>query len=478
MTQHTTGVPNLRMRGLPHLATTQGFLDDIRRGWAAEPREPQLVTGAANAAATHRDRLAQALPNRVIVIGSGQSPVRNDDCNYEFRAHSDFLWLIAAPIERAVLVLRTAGGRADAALYLPSPARPGDKGFFSDAHYGELWTGPMPGLDEWATALDINVQPIEKLTGSLTAECEVLTGGFIDDDALGPVRRADTTELGETMSRLRMIKDEWELDRLRFAVDLTVEGFKAVAGQVPTAAARQGGERWLQGTFSRHARTVGNDVGYGTIVATGRNAAVLHWTRCDSALGEQDALLLDMGVEDKSFYTADVTRTIPVSGTFTPEQRMVHDLVEKSHRAGLDAVRPGRTFLDFHHRCMEVIAQGLADWGMLPVSVDEALSPEGQQHRRFIVCGIGHHLGLDVHDCSKSTVEGYQEATLEAGMALTVEPGLYFHANDAQVPPELRGIGVRIEDDLVVTDTGIDILSAALPINAAELEHWTTQQFG
>ena len=477
MSDQTTAVPDLRMRGLPRLAQTRGFLDDIRSGWAHEVRRPHLVAGAATAAAAHRERLAQALPGRVVVIGSGRSPVRNDDCNYEFRAHSDFLWLLEAPIERAVIVIRTSGGTADATLFTPTPAGPGDAGFFSDATYGELWTGPVPSLQDWSAALGLEVQPLDKLAGSLAAESEVLVGGYVEDGDLGPVRRDDSATLGQTLSRLRMIKDEWEIAQLRGAVDLTVSGFRAVAAEIP-AAMRAGGERWLQGTFNRHARTYGNDVGYGTIVATGRNAAVLHWTRCDSALGEQDALLLDMGVEEKSFYTADVTRTVPVSGTFTPEQRMVHDLVEKSHRAGLAAVRPGRTFLDFHHRCMEVIAQGLADWGLLSVSVEEALSPEGQQHRRFIVCGIGHHLGLDVHDCSKSTVADYQEATLQPGMALTVEPGLYFHANDEKVPPELRGIGVRIEDDLVVTESGIDILSEGLPISAAGLEEWTRAQRG
>ncbi|RNI19001.1 aminopeptidase P family protein [Flexivirga caeni] len=477
MTDHETAPADLRMRGLPRLAETPRFLDDIRGGWGREVRRPRLVAGAAAAAAAHRDRLAQALPGRVVVIGSGRSPVRNDDCNYEFRAHSDFLWLLAAPVERAVLVIRTDAGSADATLFMPPPAGPGDLGFFSDANYGELWTGPVPGLAEWSAALGIEVQPIDKLAGSLAAESAVLVGGYVEEGDLGPVRREDGAVLGQTLSGLRMVKDEWEIAQLRAAVDLTVDGFAAVAAEIP-AAMRSGGERWLQGTFNRHARTFGNDVGYGTIVATGRNAAVLHWTRCDSALGEQDALLLDMGVEEKSYYTADVTRTIPVSGTFTPHQRMVHDLVEKSHRAGLAAVRPGRTFLDFHHRCMEVIAQGLADWDLLPVSVDEALSRDGQQHRRFIVCGIGHHLGLDVHDCSQSTVSAYQEATLQPGMALTVEPGLYFHANDLTVPPELRGIGVRIEDDLVVTDTGIEVLSEALPITAAGLEEWTRAQLG
>ncbi|MFC6707646.1 aminopeptidase P family protein [Flexivirga alba] len=474
MTDQAEAARDLRMSGLPRLSETSGFLADIRQGWRTEKRDPAVVSGAAAAAAAHRERLAAALPGRVIVVGAGRSPVRNDDCNYEFRAHSDFLWLIGAPIESAVVVIRTTGGRPDATLYLPPPAKPGSAGFFSDIIHGELWTGPVPGIADWADALGLDVRPLDDVAGLLESEPSVLVGGFVDE-GLGVIRPVGDTTLGETLSRLRMIKDEWEIAQLRSAVDITIDGFRAVGAELPTAV-RGGGERWLQGTFNRHARTFGNDVGYGTIVATGRNAAVLHWTRCDSALGERDALLLDMGVEGKAFYTADVTRTIPVAGEFTPEQRMVHDLVERSHRAGLDAVRPGRTFQDFHHRSMEVIAQGLADWGMLPVSVDEALSRDGQQHRRFIVCGIGHHLGLDVHDCSTSTTADYQDAALQPGMVLTVEPGLYFHANDEQVPPELRGIGVRIEDDLVVTESGIDVLSDALPIDAAGLERWTSEQ--
>ena len=179
-----------------------------------------------------------------------------------------------------------------------------------------------------------------------------------------------------------------------------------------------------------------------------------------------------MGVERRSGYTADVTRTLPASGRFTATQRGVHDLVERAHRAGLAAVAPGRPWTDFHAACMEVLAQGLHDWGLLSVSVDEALSPAGQQHRRYIVCGVGHHLGIDVHDCASSSYAAYQGATMQPGMALTVEPGLYFHAFDETVPPELRGVGVRLEDDILVTATGSDILSAALPIDATGIEEW------
>jgi Xaa-Pro aminopeptidase len=194
--------------------------------------------------------------------------------------------------------------------------------------------------------------------------------------------------------------------------------------------------------------------------------------RCDGQVGADEVVLLDMGVEATSFYTADVTRTFPASGRFSPAQRRVHDLVEKAHRAGLAAVGPGRRFSDFHTAAMEVVAGGLNDWGLLPVSVEEALSDKGQQHRRYLTCGVGHHLGLDVHDCARSSYETYQGGEMKPGMVLTVEPGLYFHAHDLSLPPELRGIGVRIEDDVLVTPDGMEVLSGKLPLDAAGLERW------
>jgi Xaa-Pro aminopeptidase len=254
-------------------------------------------------------------------------------------------------------------------------------------------------------------------------------------------------------------------------VDRTVEGFAAVIREIPTAIAGPG-ERWLQGTFDRYARAYGNGPGYASIVGSGPHAPTLQWVRCDGPVLPDELLLLDLGVEVTSCYTADVTRTFPASGRFSPAQRKVHDLVERAHRAGLAAVAPGRRFTDFHHAAMEVIAYGLADWGLLPVSVDEALSDAGQQHRRYLVCGIGHHLGLDVHDCARASQESYQDAVMAQGMVLTVEPGLYFHAHDLTVPPELRGIGARIEDDILVTEDGSDVLSGALPLDAGGLEKW------
>jgi hypothetical protein len=150
----------------------------------------------------------------------------------------------------------------------------------------------------------------------------------------------------------------------------------------------------------------------------------------------------------------------------------VYDLVHTAHLAALAQVRAGSPYAAFQHEAMRVLAIGLRDWGLLDVSVEEALGAAGQQHRRFVVCGTGHYIGLDVHDCASSSAAAYQAGDLEAGMALAVEPGLYFHPNDETVPPELRGIGIRIEDNVVVTADRPEILTEALPITSDGLERW------
>jgi Xaa-Pro aminopeptidase len=407
-----------------------------------------VVPGAAGAAAAHRKLLSEELPGRRLVVAAGQAPVRANDTYYDFRPDSAFAWLTGCTtVEDAVVVI----DGAEAVLYLPPPAYPGEKGFFADPAHGELWVGSAPGLSDWSAALGIETRPLSDLPQDIS--------------------QVPDPKLTEALSRLRLVKDSWEITQLRAAVDHTVTGFAATARELGTAI-KDGGERWLQGTFDRHARTHGNGPGYASIVGSGKHAPTLHWVRTDGPVLPGELVLLDMGVEANSLYTADVTRTLPASGTFSDAQRKVHDLVERSHRAGLAAVAPGRPFSDFHHACMEVLARGLDDWGMLPVSVDEALSDTGQQHRRYIVCGVGHHLGLDVHDCAAVPRDDYQDGALEPGMVLTVEPGLYFHAHDLTVPPELRGIGVRIEDDLLVTASGAEVLSEALPITASGLEEW------
>jgi Xaa-Pro aminopeptidase len=456
---------------LPRLADLPDFVEYMGRGWGTPDRTPPVVAGAAEAAAVHRERLSSAFAGSFLVLGSGRAPVRNNDCFHDFRPDSNFYWLTGCNVEDSVLLLRPVRGGHEAELYVPAPAYPGDKDFFADAAHGELWVGSAPGFADWSAALQLPVRPLTELDKALSASPGALSTGALDPDLARQHSVVTSSELLRVLSELRMVKDQWEIQQLREAVTHTVQGFASVIREIPTAV-KGPGERWLQGTFERHARTFGNGAGYATIVGSGKHAPTLHWVRCDGPVLPEEVLLLDMGVETRSFYTADITRTFPASGTFSASQRQVHDLVEKAHRAGLAQVRPGSSFLNFHHAAMEVLANGLHDWGLLPVSVDEALSPTGQHHRRFLVCGIGHHLGLDVHDCAQSGYSAYQGAALEPGMVLTVEPGLYFHEHDLMVPPELRGIGVRLEDDVLVTNTGSDVLSDALPLSASQLEAW------
>jgi Xaa-Pro aminopeptidase len=269
---------------------------------------------------------------------------------------------------------------------------------------------------------------------------------------------------------MRLVKDGWEIDQLQEAIDATALGFEDSLREWDNVLIH--GERWIDGTFWRRARAAGNDIGYESIVACGPHATTLHWIDNDGAVAPGQLLLLDMGVENRSLYTADITRTLPVSGRFTPEQRDLYDLVLAAQEAGIRAVRPGAAYRDFHVAAMTVLAHGLAEMGILPVSPEEAMEKDSGVYRRWTLHGTGHMLGMDVHDCSAARSEAYHEGKLEAGMVLTVEPGLYFQSIDLLVPEPLRGVGIRIEDDVLVTDDGSRNLSAAMPRSADDVEAW------
>lgn len=452
------------------LPNDDAFREYLAGGWGEVDRSVDLEPGAGAAAGRHRAILSERFRGRWLVVAAGRAVTRSNDTEFPFRPDSDFVWLTSCQAEGAVLIMRPTADGHDATLYLAEPVGPGEEAFYADALRGELWIGPAAGLAQWGDALAIDVRSLDRLDDDLAAlPSDAALGGAVEPRVAG--RLAVSRELLVALSAAKLVKDEWEVEQVRSAVDATVAGFRAVAGELP-AALDFGGERWLQATFERHARTFGNGVGYSTIIGSGPHAPTLHWTRCDGPVLPGHLILMDAGVEARTLYTADVTRTFPASGSFSPAQREVHDHVERAHRAAMAQVGPGKTFLDMRSTAYERIATSLHDLGILQVSVDEAMSPGGQQHRRYLPSGTGHHLGLDVHDCARIGDERYLDEPLQPGAVLTVEPGLYFHANDLTVPPELRGIGVRIEDDLLVTATGHEVLSSALPITADGLEAW------
>jgi Xaa-Pro aminopeptidase len=275
-------------------------------------------------------------------------------------------------------------------------------------------------------------------------------------------------ELATFLAEARMIKDDVEVAELRAVIASTARGFEDVIRRLPKAKS----EREVEGVFNLRARVEGNDVGYGTIAASGHHACTLHYTCNDGHLTSDDLLLLDAGVEGNSFYTADITRTLPIGGEFSKAQRTIYKLVHKAQKAAFAMVKPGNDFMDPNRAAMKVLAEGLEKLGILKVSAEEALKEEHQFYKRYSLHNVSHMLGLDVHDCAKARQETYKLGKLKPGMVLTVEPGLYFQKDDLTVPEEYRGIGVRIEDDLLVTEDGYENLSAQIPSQIDEVEAW------
>lgn len=467
----------------------KAFVDFIPTGWAPYPSGLPEALPASVPAAGRRARIAAAFPGQRLVIPAGGLKVRANDTDYRFRPHSAFAWLTGLGSERepdAVLVIEPDGA---ATLYFKPRAPRTDPEFYADSRYGEMWVGTRESLEEMEELTGITCASIDGFEDALTADLDTVPVRLVReaDEALtvrldgwraaaevDPVSEAEADEHFEViLSEARLIKDSFELDELRQACAHSAVGFTAVVADLPEAVRRGRGERWVEGVFGLHARHLGNAVGYDTIAAAGDHANTLHWMRNDGELREGELLLLDAGVEADSLYTADITRTLPVSGTFSPTQRKVYQAVLEAQAAGFAAAKPGNRFSDVHAAAVEVVVRHLAEWGLLPVSIEESLDPvNGGQHRRWMVHGTSHHLGMDVHDCAQARTESYRDGVLAEGMVITVEPGIYFKSTDLLVPEELRGIGVRIEDDIVITAEGCEILSSHLPREADEVEAW------
>ncbi|HEY8719019.1 aminopeptidase P family protein [Pengzhenrongella sp.] len=475
--------------------SSEAFKAFISSGWG--PRvELGLEAGpAAPYTASRRARLSALFGGERLVVPAGSFKVRNNDCDYQFRPHSAFAHLTGLGTEQepdAVLVLHpVAAGAGDegsahrAVLYFrPLAGRETDE-FYSDSRYGEFWVGARPTLEDIETLTGIRTAHLDDLHDALTKDVgadgvKLLVVPGADEaieSVVEEIRAAEDSGqrdelLAEALSELRLIKDAYEVDQMRQAVNATIDGFAKVVADLPVATRQERGERVIEGTFGAHARLEGNAVGYDTIAAAGEHATTLHWTRNDGRVRPGELVLIDAGVEVDSLYTADVTRTLPVDGQFTDVQRRIYTAVLDAADAAFRAAVPGAKFRDVHTAAMEVIATRLGEWGVLPGTAEESLAPEGQFHRRYMVHGTSHHLGLDVHDCALARREMYLDATITPGMVFTIEPGLYFKSDDLTVPAEYRGIGVRIEDDVLVTIDGNENLSAALPRRPEAIEAW------
>lgn len=439
------------------LKPNEQFVAYMSTGWQEVAQTPASRWEVASYAQKRRDQVSANFPGERVVVAAGIMKQRANDTFYMFRADSSFSHLTGWGDQAqpgSVLVFEPLNETEhEVTLYFAESAGRNSDEFFSNSEVGEFWIGKAPSLTDVSVQLGLNTKHLSE---------------FVPSES--DVTLADQ-RLGQFLDELRLIKDEFEIAQLQEAVDATADGFNQVVANLDQAIAAERGERVVEVMFHTQARVQGNWEGYDTIAASGAHACTLHWVKNTGKVVPGDLLLLDAGVEVASLYTADVTRTLPISGTFSPVQRKVYEAVLAASDAAFAVVKPGITFHEVHDTALAIIEEKIKEWGLWPANPEDGVP----YHRRYMVHGTSHHLGLDVHDCARARREMYHDRVVSEGMCFTIEPGLYFHPGDTTVPEEYWGIGVRIEDDIVVTADGAINLSAGLPRSVADVEAWVQQ---
>jgi Xaa-Pro aminopeptidase len=422
--------------------------------------------------AARRGRVMEAMKGGVLLLPASTEQVRSADTHFPFRQDSDFAWLTGFPEPGAVAVL-APGAEQPYALFVP-PHDP--------VH--AVWLGPRVGVEGAVADYDATAaHPIDHLEKELhrwLAKAPQVYLPLDRDDALtrrlwSEIRRAlaqrprtgagPTTvhDAGEILHELRLHKDPTEIARLRESIAVAAEAHRAAMRAVRPGMFEYEVESLIDGIFRRHGAA---GPAYQSIVAGGANATILHYTANDRELAADQLLLIDAGCERRG-YCADVTRTFPVGPGYTRPQRDLYEAVLAAQRAAIESARPGATLEDLHAVAVRVLSEALVALRILAAPVDEVV--EREHYKRFYMHRTSHWLGRDVHDVGVYKV-GDTPRPLEPGMVFTVEPGLYVPADADDVDPAFRGIGIRIEDDVLVTAGGVEVLSAGVPKAVADIE--------
>ena len=430
--------------------------------------------------AERRQRIFDAMPPRSLAIFPS-APVRqrNSDVDHEYRQDSDLYFLTGFPEPESVALLSKDGDQHQFELLV----RPRDK-------EREIWDGKRAGVDGALDDFGADVsKPISEIEGSLKAAAtgkDILIyalGAHVEMDQrivslldffrrsrrkikAGPRELHDPAAL---VHEMRLVKDHASIENLQRACDITVHAHEAAM-----RAAKPGmNERQIQAILEGTFRILGSARnGYPCIVAGGANATILHYNENDQPLRDGDLLLIDAGAE-YGYFTSDVTRTYPVNGRFSPAQREVYEVVLRAQLASIEATRAGQSFDHVHEISVRVLTEGLVELGLLQGDVDTLIAEEG--YKRYYMHRTGHWIGMDVHDVG-AYWDGDDSRVLEPGMVLTVEPGLYIAPDDDQADERYRGIGIRIEDDVLVTDGDPRVLTGACAKTVEAVEAVMAQQ--
>jgi Xaa-Pro aminopeptidase len=412
-------------------------------------------------------------PGAVAILPTNPVAPRSNDTDYRFRPDSDFYYLTGFAEPDSVAVFAPGHEHHEFVLFVP----PRDPEL-------EVWNGRRAGAEgavaRFGADAAFSIKDLDEKIFDYLDGCERLYYRLGRDErfdrrAIGWVNAYRTSrrakgpapativDPGEILHEMRFIKNDADLALLRRAVDITVEAHAAAMAATRPGLMEYEIEALVEFTFRRNGA---GGPGYTTIVGSGVNATILHYIENNQRVGENDLVLLDAGAEYDCF-TADVTRTWPASGRFSGPQREIYELVLASQKAAIDMVRPGTTAQSIHDKVVEILTAGMIDLGLIEGPVEKAI--EEGTYKKFYMHKTGHWLGMDVHDVGRYKVDK-EWRPMVPGIVQTIEPGLYIAEDCESVAPHWRGIGVRIEDDVLVTENDPDVLSSGAPKEIAEIE--------
>ena len=437
------------------------------------PADMAITASERKLLARRRRQLMQAAGDgAILILPAAPERIRSRDTHYPYRQDSDFWYLTGCNEPEAVLVLVPGRKHGEAILFCRErdPEREG-------------WDGPRLGPEGAVEALGMDdAYPISDIDDILPgllegrrrvhyhlgrdAEFDLKLIGWLNrvraQARQGAQPPQEFLELGHLLDEMRLFKSADEVKLMQRAAEISV-----LAHRAAMRAARAGIHEYeLQAEVERVFRMHDAQPAYASIVGAGSNACVLHYRDNNAKSRDGDLVLIDAGAEYRN-YASDITRTFPVNGKFTKEQRALHDLVCAAQAAALAQAKPGVAYEAGHEAAVEILSEGLLSLGLLKGTLKAALA--NGDYKRFYRHKTGHWLGLDVHDVGKYRIDG-ESRLLEPGMAFTIEPGLYIPADDAGVAAKWRGIGIRIEDDVLITRIGHQVLTGALERSADETE--------
>ena len=422
-----------------------------------------------------RDFLAEQMgPNAIAIIETSPVAMRNRDADYKYRTDSSFFYLTGFAEPEAVAVIETSATGDDYTYSLFCRERDREM---------EIWNGYRAGIDgaiddyeaDEAYAIDLlDEEIIEKLLSKdklfyrvgHRAEFDARIAKWIAE-ANGESRKGTTApaqmiQLDRIVDEMRLHKDAEEIQLMQIASDISAEAHTQAMKAVKPGMMEYALEAELNYIFGKN----GCVPSYNSIVGGGENACILHYVENNKELKDGDLVLIDAACEYE-FYASDITRTFPVNGKFSPEQKALYQVVLDAQIAAIDAVRIGNSYKEPHHVAVKILVQGLLDLGIMQGDLDEII--ESESYRQFYMHGTGHWLGMDVHDVGAYKVEG-EWRSYQEGMVVTVEPGLYIAPDDETVDPKWRGIGIRIEDDVVAIPDGPLVLTKNVVKSIEEIE--------